>query len=161
MKPFIITINPGNREIIRKLFIKKWGSDFMVSKGQKHNFDDLDGFVAMSEDKIIGFLTYNKINNEVEILSLDSLIENEGIGTALLNKTIEFSKQNAVTRLWLITTNDNLNALKFYQKRNWTMTTINKDAVTEARKIKQTIPLIGFNGIPLRHEIEMEYEFSK
>lgn len=161
MKPLIVTIDNNNKEKVRQLFIDNWGSDFMVTKGQKHNFEDLDGFVAIDNDKIVGVLTFKKSNTEVEIISLDSFMENIGIGTTLLNKIMDFAKHNFIKRMWLITTNDNLNALKFYQKRNWTITAIHKDAVIEARKIKPTIPMTGYYDIPLRHEIELEYEFNE
>jgi ribosomal protein S18 acetylase RimI-like enzyme len=161
MNPIIVTIDNNNRENIRQLFIENWGSDFMVTKGLKHNFDDLQGFVEMDNDKIVGILTYKKTDNNIEIISLDSFTENIGIGTNLLNEVVIFAKSNYIKRLWLITTNDNLNALKFYQKRNWTMTAFHKDAVNEARKIKPTILLTGYYDIPLRHEIEMEYEFDR
>ena len=161
MKPLIVTIDNNNKEAARQLFINRWGSDFIVTKGQKHNFEDLDGFVAIDNDKIVGVLTFKKSNNEIEIISLDSFMENIGIGAALLNKIMDFAKHNYIKRLWLITTNDNLNALKFYQKRNWTITAIHYDAVVETRKIKPTIPMTGYYDIPLRHEIELEYELNK
>ena len=67
----------------------------------------------------------------------------------------EAAKENC-RRLFLITTNDNLNALGFYQKRGFEMVSINRGAVNESRKIKPGIPLIGMNNIPLRDEIELE-----
>jgi ribosomal protein S18 acetylase RimI-like enzyme len=103
-------------------------------------------------------LTFRQFNDEIEIISLDSFKRNVGVGSNLLNKVTDFRKHDMIKRLWLITTNDNLNALRFYQKRNWTITTLHKDAIIEARKIKPTIPIIGYYGIPLRHEIELEYE---
>ena len=159
MPPLILPIDSTNKEKARKLFIENWGTDFMVSRGKKHHFDDLDGFVAMDDNNINGMVTFRKAGHEIEIISLDSFMENKGIGTTLLNAVIDFGKQSAIRRMWLITTNDNLNALRFYQKRNWTITSIYKDAVTEARKIKPEIPVMGHDNIPIRHEIELEYEF--
>ncbi len=161
MKPLIVTIDNKNKETVRQLFIDRWASDLIVTKGQKHYFVDLEGFVAIDNDKIVGVLTFKKSNTEVEIISLDSFMENIGIGTLLLNNVIDFAKQNAIKRLYLITTNDNLKALKFYQKRNWKITIIHKNAVIEARKIKPTIPMTGYYGIPLLHEIELEFEFNR
>src|ERR1035438_2844420 len=138
MKPLIVDIDNSYRETVRQLLSNSWGSDFMVTKGQIHHYDDLDGYLAIDNNKIVGVLTFIKFNDEVEIISLDSFKENTGVGTALLNKVIDFAKQNSIKRLWLITTNDNLNALRFYQKRNWTITAIHNDAVVEARKIKPT-----------------------
>ncbi|MFP3471139.1 GNAT family N-acetyltransferase, partial [Micrococcus sp. SIMBA_144] len=60
------------------------------------------------------------------------------------------------SRITLITTNDNLAALKFYQKRGFVMTAIHRNAVEKARKIKPEIPLIGNDGIPIRDEIQLE-----
>lgn len=59
-------------------------------------------------------------------------------------------------RLWLITTNDNLAAIGYYQKRGFSLVAVHRNALEEARKIKPTIPLIGIDGIPLRDEIELE-----
>ena len=56
----------------------------------------------------------------------------------------------------LITTNDNLSALQFYQKRGFDMSRLYHNAVDKSRKIKPQIPLTGANGIPIRHEIELE-----
>jgi ribosomal protein S18 acetylase RimI-like enzyme len=157
MKHLIVAIDNIYKETVRQLLIDNWGSDFMVTKGQIHHLEDLDGFLAIDNDKIIGILTFRKMNDEVEIISLDSFKKNVGVGTTLLNKITDYSKHNSIRRLWLVTTNDNLDALRFYQKRNWTIIAIHKDAVNEARKIKPTIPINGHNDIPLRHEIELEY----
>ena len=158
MKRLIVDINKSYKETVIQLLSDNWGSDFMVTKGQIHYYKDLDGYVAIENGKIVGVLTFRIFDDEVEIISLDSFKKNTGVGTALLQKVTEFVKQNSIKRLWLITTNDNLNALRFYQKRNWSITALHKDAVTKARKIKPTISITGYYDIPLRHEIELEYE---
>jgi ribosomal protein S18 acetylase RimI-like enzyme len=58
--------------------------------------------------------------------------------------------------LKLITTNDNLQALKFYQKRGFRLMEICQNAVEEARKIKPEIPKVGYYGIPIVDEILLE-----
>ena len=92
----------------------------------------------------------------MEILSLDSLQEHKGIGTSLLNAAIEEARNRGLERIMLITTNDNLPALRFYQKRGFDLVRIHRNMVEQARKIKPEIPLIGMDGIPLKHEIELE-----
>ena len=158
MERVIVEIDKGYKETVIQLLSNNWGSDFMVTKGQIHHYKDLDGYVAIENGKIVGVLTFRIFDDEVEIISLDSFQKNTGVGTALLKKVTEFVKQNSIKRLWLITTNDNLNALRFYQKRNWSMAALHKDAVTKARKIKPTISITGYYDIPIRHEIELEYE---
>jgi ribosomal protein S18 acetylase RimI-like enzyme len=160
MKLSIVQLDNNNRKLVRPLFIDNWGSDVMITKGIKHNFDDLDGFVANRDDSIVGLITFKRSENEIEVISLNSFIENIGTGTALLNKMIDYAKNNTITRLFLSTTNDNLDALKFYQKRNWSICAFYRDTVTEARKIKPSIPVTGCFGIPLEHEIELEYNLE-
>lgn len=92
----------------------------------------------------------------MEIISLDSLLERKGIGTVLINKVIEFAYGKEVKRIWLITTNDNINVLRFYQKRGFMIIKIYPRAISESRKIKPSIPLAGNYGIPIRDEIELE-----
>lgn len=95
-------------------------------------------------------------NNECEIVVLESFKQNAGIGTALINKIENITKKEECGRIWLITTNDNLNTLGFYQKRGFRIKTVYPGAVDEARKIKPEIPLVASNGIPIIDEIELE-----
>ena len=90
--------------------------------------------------------------------SLDSLRESHGIGTILMEKAVEQARLSQCRRIFLITTNDYLRALGFYQKRGFEIVTIYRGAVNESRKRKQGIPVIGMHGIPLRDEIELEMQ---
>ena len=92
----------------------------------------------------------------MEILSLDSLSERRGIGTALLDEAVLAARKADCLRVMLVTTNDNLYALRFYQKRGFDMVRLIRNAVDAARNIKPEIPLTGMDGIPIRHEIELE-----
>ena len=95
-------------------------------------------------------------DNECEVTSLDSLHEGQGTGTKLINTIVDEAQKQNCKRVFLSTTNDNMNALRFYQKRGFELVTIHRSAVNEARKIKPSIPLTGFDDIPLRDEIELE-----
>ena len=145
---------------IKNIFIENWNTDFMVSKSKIHYVDNLESFIYINENQIKGLLTFYIENNEMEIVSLDSFEENLGIGTLLLNKAIEFFMKNSLKKLWLITTNDNLNALKFYQKRNFKICNFHLNTVANSRKIKPSIPKLGYNNIPIEHEIELEYNYN-
>jgi ribosomal protein S18 acetylase RimI-like enzyme len=87
---------------------------------------------------------------------LETFIRNIGIGTKLIKKIMEIAKYNKCKRLWLITSNDNINALKFYQKRGFVFKNIYINGMEEARKLKPEISFIGENNIPIRDEIEFE-----
>jgi ribosomal protein S18 acetylase RimI-like enzyme len=141
---------------LRQFWKENWGDEFVIAHGVIYHPDTLDGFVAHNEDQWIGEITYHFSGNECEIVSLDSLHEGQGVGTMLINKVIEEARAKGCQRIFLITTNDNLNALGFYQKRGFELVAVHRGAVNESRKIKPSIPLIGSNGIPLRDEIELE-----
>lgn len=145
------------KDKIKDLFIREWKSDVMISRGNKHLVENLETIVAIDNGKISGLLTFHITDNQAEIVSLDSFIECKGIGTKLLDFALKHLKTCNLERIWLITSNDNLHAMRFYQKRGWEMVNIHLNAIKHARKIKPEIPEFGYDGIPIVHEIEFEY----
>jgi ribosomal protein S18 acetylase RimI-like enzyme len=141
---------------LRQFWVEHWGADFMVTRGKIYRPEQLNGFVAETEDAWSGLVTFVIKDHEMEVTSLDSLREGNGIGTALINKVIEEARVKECQRLFLITTNDNLNALGFYQRRGFELSKLYRGAINESRKLKPSISLIGENNIPLRDEIELE-----
>lgn len=141
---------------LRQFWMQHWGGEEMVTRGNIYRPEQLEGFVVEENDQWIGLLTFFIKDNECEVTSLDSLHDGHGIGTMLLNNAIEEAREKDCRRIFLITTNDNLNALGFYQKRGFELVAVHRGAVNESRKIKPGIPLIGANNIPLRDEIELE-----
>lgn len=149
-------IDESLRKEVGELIKKNWGSSAMISKDQVHYIDKLPGYVMVEDNKIIGLITYNIRDNQCEIVSLDSWISNKGIGSKLIGKVIEKSEELGCSRLWLITTNDNTRAIRFYQKRGFGISGLYLNSVVRARKIKPEIPLFGYDNIPILHEIEFE-----
>lgn len=149
-------ITPENRQQINDFIKFQWHSTDMVVRGEIVDMTTIDGFVMYENESIIGLLTYRIINNECEIMSLDSLREKQGIGTFLVKKVIEIANKEKCTKIKLITTNDNINALRFYQKRGFDMAYLYHNALDASRKLKPSIPILGDYDIPLKHEIEFE-----
>jgi ribosomal protein S18 acetylase RimI-like enzyme len=141
---------------LRQFWIEHWGGEEMFTRGNVYRPEQLEGFVIEDGTEWIGLLTFFIKDGECEVTSLDSLREGKGIGSALIDKALEEARARNCQRLFLITTNDNLNALGFYQKRGFELVTVYRGAINETRKRKPAIPLIGFNNIPLRDEIELE-----
>ncbi|CUB18153.1 Acetyltransferase (GNAT) family protein [Bacillus subtilis] len=111
--------------------------------------DELDGYAAVDEGgEIIGYITYVIHGKDCEIISLDSIIEKKGIGTAFLQQVEETAKHAR-----LITTNDNVHAMAFYQKRDYQFAALFPNAVEEARRLKPEIPEKAENGILIRDKI--------
>jgi len=141
---------------LRQFWMEHWGGKEMLSRGRVHRPEQLDGFVVEDGNEWTGLLTFVIEENECEVTSLNSLHEGQGIGSQLINNAIEEARARKCKRLFLITTNDNLNALGFYQKRGFEIVAVYRGAVNESRKRKPSIPLIGYDNIPLRDEIELE-----
>lgn len=150
-------ISEDDRDWVRENLKKKWGSSRVVSRGIIHQADMLPGFIALWGDKPAGLLTYNIVDDACEIVSLDVDFEGQGLGSALLEAVREQAVSQKCNRIWLITTNDNTEALRFYQKRSYALVAVHRCAIEQSRKLKPSIPEIGYHGIPIRDEIELEY----
>ncbi len=163
MTPYNFTLRPiaaSDLPWLRQFIVEHWGAELMIVHGEQLYPAEHAGFVAESGVEVVGVVTYVLRGDECEILSLNSLAEGQGIGAALVESVRKVALANGACRLWLITTNDNLNALRFYQKCGFELVKICRHAVDQARKIKPSIPLLGDFGIPIRDEIELEMLFG-
>jgi GNAT superfamily N-acetyltransferase len=149
-------VDKADRNWIAQFLDKHWGSTRIVTRGQVYLAHLLPGFIAEDEDEKIGLVTYRIDNAECEVITINSVRENDGIGTALLEAVRQAAIAEGCRRVWLITTNDNSPALRFYQKRDFRLVAVYPGALDQSRKVKPEIPLFGIDGIPLRDEIELE-----
>ena len=139
-----------------RFFETHWGSTRQVVRGAIFTPHELPGFVAEANGAVIGLVTYRLLDEQTsEVATLNSLRERSGIGGALIQTVINAARNQGCTRLVVVTTNDNLHALRFYQKRGFVLAVLRANALAASRLIKPEIPLIGFDGIPLRDEIEL------
>lgn len=149
-------IQPADAETLARMWEESWGGSRMVVHGVVYDADRLPGFLAAEENEIVGAVTYHLQGDQCEIVSLDSRRQSRGIGTALIEAVKRAAREAGCNRLWLITTNDNVHALRFYQRRGFELVAVHRHAVDKSRQIKPSIPLVGNDGIPIRDEIEME-----
>lgn len=149
-------LTPDDLPRLRQFWVEHWGGEIMITRGNIYRPEQLDGFVVEEDGEWIGLVTFIITGDECEITSLDSLREGKSIGSTLINKVVEEARKKKCRRVFLITTNDNLYALGFYQRRGFELVAVHRSAVNESRKIKPTIPMMGSNNIPLRDEIELE-----
>jgi len=137
--------------------VRSWGSTTLDTRGQLTDLVALPGFVAESDDGWLGYASYVMRGSAVEVAVLEALSRGQGVGGALLAACVGAAIAADADRFWLITTNDNVDALRFYQRRGFVLVAVHRDAVTHSRATrKPEIPLVGFHGIPLRDEIELE-----
>jgi GNAT superfamily N-acetyltransferase len=123
-------------------------------RGELIDVLDGSGFIAVDEKaNPIGVLTYASRPDGVEVMYIEAARRHEGVGTKLLDALFNLVGNQTV---WLVTTNDNVDALRFYQRRGFVIRAVRVGAVNEARDtIKPHIALVGEHGIPLRDEIEL------
>jgi GNAT superfamily N-acetyltransferase len=149
-------VSAEDKDWILSLLKEHWDSEKVISRGKVHNGTELPGFVAVLDGRNVGLITYLFKNNECEIITIDSLEEGKGIGTKLIETVEAEAKKEGCIRIWMITTNDNLEALSFYIKRGYRLVKVYCDALEVSRKLKPQIPKIGKHGISILDEWEFE-----
>ncbi len=154
IRPFV----DADRDWAKQRLVRFWNDETVIAHGVVYYPAELPGFVGIYEGKPAALATYLVEGDGCELVSLDSDVEGMGIGTALITEVIQAARNLGCRRIWLITTNDNLHALGFYQKRGFHLVAVHPGAVDQARKQKPSIPLIGANGIPIRDELVLEME---
>jgi GNAT superfamily N-acetyltransferase len=147
-------VTEDDRGWIRDLMRERWGAETMIVHDVAFEPAELAGFVAEEDAERVGLLTYAVEDDTCEIVSLDSLDVERGIGTALLNELLELGH----ARVRVVTTNDNAAALAFYEHHGFHVVEIREGAVDRARRRKPEIPLVGRDGVEIHDEIELELE---
>jgi GNAT superfamily N-acetyltransferase len=141
---------------VRRVVSDAFVSPRIVSGGVLHVATDLPGLLAEDDGTPVGLLLYHISAREFEVVVLLSLQERAGVDTHLLAQAEQIARGGECRRLWLVTTNDNLPAIAFYQARGWRQVTIRQGAMAEARRLKPEIPAFGTNGLPKEDETKFE-----
>ena len=156
MTIYIRNSTSKDRDWITEVLIDDWASNIIVTQGTSYQADLLPALIADLDGKPSGVLIYSIKNTELEIVSLNAIEKGKGIGSALLDEIEKIAKEHRCRRIWLITTNDNIDAMRFYQRRGYEIAFVHRHAIQGSRKIKPQLPFVGKYGIPIRDEIEME-----
>jgi ribosomal protein S18 acetylase RimI-like enzyme len=136
---------------------ESWSTAVVARRGELVDPTELPGFVAILDGLRAGLASYAVRGDECELVTIRSLREGRGVGRALLDAVRDSAVEAGCTRLWLITTNDNLRALELYQRWGMEIVAFHRHAATEARRhLKPSIPERGAHGIPIAHELELE-----
>ena len=148
---------PADREWVESVFREHWGGEFIVSRGKAYHACDVKGFCAVNaKGDRVGLATYRIDRAECEMVSLNAFTKVAGIGTMLVDAVKRTARVAGCSRLWLTTTNDNIDAIRFYQRRGFQLVAVHPNAMEVSRKLKPSTPEIGNFGIPLRDELEFE-----
>jgi ribosomal protein S18 acetylase RimI-like enzyme len=135
---------------------EEFGGPLQARRGELLDVLSLPGFVAERDGSPVGLLTYRLEGDECELAFVAAFDRHVGVGTVLVDALFEAA--SGCKRIWLVTTNDNLEALRFYQRRGFALSAVRPGAIDEARgRLKPQISRVGAFGIPLRDEIELEH----
>ncbi len=146
-------IEATDHDAVQQLLTERWqGSEIMLD-GEMIDAAQLPGFLAEKDGELVGLVTLIKREAEWEILTLDSLKRWAGTGTLLLEDVVEAARAVGIRRLIVRTSNDNLDAFRFYQRRSFRLESVTPGVIDKERVEKPGIPLIGQYGIPLHDEV--------
>lgn len=141
-----------DRHWVRERLGDAFGSPRVVSCGVLYQADELPGLVARFEGQIAGFLTFDIRQDAMEVVALVPSVKGAGIAEALLDAAADRAQKLGCRRLWLVTTNDNTPAQRFYEQWGLKCVEVRKGAIEAARTIKPEIPRHGVGGVPIEDE---------
>jgi ribosomal protein S18 acetylase RimI-like enzyme len=149
-------LSGADRDWVERTVVERWGDSIVVGRGGVWHPAELPGFAAFDGDECIGLVTYEVDGPACEIVTIDALREGAGVGSALLEAVTEAARAAGCERVQLLTTNNNLRALAFYQKRGFRLVGLVPGAIDEERKRKPSIPEVDSAGLPIRDELHLE-----
>lgn len=144
------------RAALATRLVERWGTTVIISRDREHDAAGLPALVAARGATLAGLATYALEDGDCELVTLDAYEQRQGVGSALLAALGALAAGEGCGRLWLGTTNDNLDALRFYQRRGMRLAAVHRGAVDRARELKPSIPAEGLYGIPIHDELELE-----
>jgi GNAT superfamily N-acetyltransferase len=152
----IRTAEAADRATVTAILTASWGGTTVVVHGTVVDAAGLPALLAERDGTPVGLLTHRSGSRGLEVVTLDAVVPRSGAGSALLAAAAELARSSGARRMWLVTTNDNLDALRFYQRRGLRITEVSPGAADAARAVKPSIPLVGGHGIPVHDELTLE-----
>jgi GNAT superfamily N-acetyltransferase len=146
----------ADHDVIARMLKASWGTTTVAIHGTVYDASCLPALLAEQDGRAVGLLTYTIADRALEIVSLDAVVRGTGVGSALLDAVTNVAREAGARRIWLVTTNDNLDALRFYQRRGMRITGVTSGAVDAARALKPSLPVTGNYGIELHDELTLE-----
>jgi GNAT superfamily N-acetyltransferase len=156
--PSDVAIRPveeNDRPTVEWLTAQLWGAAEVVVHDGVFYPANLPGFIAERAGRIAGLVTFEIRQGVLEIATINALDLYQGIGTLLVDAVRGEARRLGCRQVTLTTTNDNIGALRFYQRRGFRLAAVRPGAVDRSRQRKPEIPRIGDFGIPLRDEIDL------
>jgi ribosomal protein S18 acetylase RimI-like enzyme len=149
-------LRDDERPWLRATLRERWGDEIVVGRGRVRYPAELPALVAVDDSGVrVGLASYEVEGTTAEVVTIDALRTGAGVGRRLLDAVAEAARAAGARRLLVMTTNDNLVALRFYQRAGLRLAALRPGAVDEARSLKPSIATTGRDGIPIRDEIDL------
>ena len=148
-------VSEGDRPMLSWLVAELWGSELVAVHGDLLRPAEFAGFIAERSRRVVGLLTYQLVGDMLEIVTLNALDRRTGIGTMLIDAAVGAARHFRCREIRLTTTNDNVDAIRFYQRRGFRLAELRPGAVDRSRLEKPQIPRTGDYGIPLHDELDL------
>jgi ribosomal protein S18 acetylase RimI-like enzyme len=151
---FVREATNADRAAARELFERDFGRTKIVAFGEVMDIEQMPAIVALLTDEPAGALAYRIHGDALHIVALatDPMWQRSGVGGHLLAEVELLARRLNLTRLVVATTNDNLPALFFYQRRGYRLTDLVVNSVLNHTRQE----VAGFGGIPVRDEVRLE-----
>jgi ribosomal protein S18 acetylase RimI-like enzyme len=151
---------PADRPGVMALFKRDFGRTRLMAFGEELHLDDVPAIVADVDGEIAGALAYRERGSALHIVALatDPTWQRSGVGGHLLAEAEIIARRDGRSHLVIATTNDNLPALYFYQRKGYVITGVEAGAVPA--HFNQP-PSIGFGGIPIRDEVHLRKDLER
>jgi GNAT superfamily N-acetyltransferase len=143
----------ADRAWANQSLLGQFGSLVVVTRGRMHHADELPGLIGLHDGAPAGLLLYHLAGEACEVVTLHAAVQGVGIGSALLAAACDKARAAGCRRLWLITTDDNTPAIRFYGRRGMRLVAVHHGAIAESRKLKPEIPLLGVDDRPIEDEV--------
>ncbi len=141
---------------IAEIVTREFGATNISSRGVVFDVMTLPTSIATDGDRRVGLAAHRFEADECELVVLVATAEGQGVGSRLIDSVREAAALRGCRRLFLTTSNDNTDALRFYQRRGFRLRKLFPGSLEAARKEIPTMPAIGHHGIPIRDDIELD-----
>ena len=149
-------VRDEERAWLRATLRQRWGGDTVVGRERTWTPAELPALVAVDESgERVGIATYTIDGDTAELVTIDALTPGAGVGRGVLDAVAAAARAAGAVRLRVMTTNDNLPALRLYQRTGFRLVELRPGAVDQARSRKPSIPKTGHEGIPIRDELDL------
>jgi len=154
--PLVRQVAHRDRVWVAETLRKEWTSTVVARLGALVDAAGLSGYVATLDGRRVGLALVDVKDRECEVVTLSTTEPRRGVGRALMQRCFDEARAGRCQRVWLVTTNNNLAAIAFYQHMGMDLRTLHWQAVRASRELKPTISMRDAAGIPILHELEFE-----